>query len=107
MSSPVLHRIDPKAIAQGMPDVVFQCPGCNCGHGVWTSKPNHLGAQWTWNEDMVRPTFSPSLNITWGGGPDDVPRGVCHSFVRDGQIEFLSDCTHSLAGKTVPLPSSP
>ncbi|MGC4033677.1 MAG: hypothetical protein QM754_18485 [Tepidisphaeraceae bacterium] len=27
----------------------------------------------------------------------------CHSFVRDGQIEFLGDCTHELAGKTVPL----
>lgn len=30
-------------------------------------------------------------------------RTVCHSFVRDGQIEFLADCTHGLAGQTVPL----
>lgn len=30
---------------------------------------------------------------------------TCHSFVRDGQIEFLSDCTHALAGKTVSLPA--
>ena len=28
---------------------------------------------------------------------------VCHSFVRDGRIEFLSDCTHELAGQTVEL----
>jgi cytochrome c1 len=28
---------------------------------------------------------------------------VCHSFVRDGQIEFLADCTHGLAGQTAPL----
>jgi hypothetical protein len=28
----------------------------------------------------------------------------CHSFVRAGMIEFLSDCTHELAGKTVPIP---
>lgn len=28
---------------------------------------------------------------------------VCHSFVRDGRIEFLGDCTHELAGKSVAL----
>lgn len=28
---------------------------------------------------------------------------VCHSFVFDGEIRFLGDCTHALAGKTVPL----
>jgi hypothetical protein len=27
----------------------------------------------------------------------------CHSFITDGKIEFLSDCTHSLAGQTVEL----
>jgi hypothetical protein len=32
------------------------------------------------------------------------PSPLCHSFVRDGRIEFLSDCTHSLAGQTVELP---
>ncbi|MCZ4340562.1 hypothetical protein O4H52_03015 [Sphingomonadaceae bacterium G21617-S1] len=35
------------------------------------------------------------------------PPAVCHSFVRNGQIEFLSDCTHALAGQTVPLPPFP
>src|SRR5436309_254590 len=32
-----------------------------------------------------------------------LPGDVCHSFVRDGLIEFLGDCTHPLAGRTVPL----
>jgi hypothetical protein len=27
----------------------------------------------------------------------------CHIFVRDGKIQFLNDCTHELAGKTVPM----
>lgn len=31
----------------------------------------------------------------------------CHSFVRDGKIEFLSDSTHKLAGQTVDLPPLP
>jgi hypothetical protein len=29
---------------------------------------------------------------------------ICHCFIRDGQIQFLLDCTHALAGQTVPLP---
>lgn len=29
---------------------------------------------------------------------------VCHSFVRDGRIQFLADCTHAMAGQTVDLP---
>ena len=28
---------------------------------------------------------------------------VCHSFVREGKIEFLGDCTHALKGQTVDL----
>jgi hypothetical protein len=29
--------------------------------------------------------------------------GICHSFIKDGMIQFLDDCTHALAGQTVPL----
>ncbi|MHC8396108.1 hypothetical protein ACYZT8_21075 [Pseudomonas sp. LB3P93] len=29
---------------------------------------------------------------------------VCHSFVIDGCIQFLGDCTHELASQTVDLP---
>jgi len=109
MTVPVIYRIDPKfAQKPCFPDLVFECPGCKCEHGVWVSKKNTLGAQWTWNEDMVKPTFSPSILISWGGsGHEDVPKRVCHSFVRDGQIQFLGDCTHALAGQTVPLPPQP
>ena len=27
----------------------------------------------------------------------------CHSFVTDGKIRFLNDCTHEMAGETVDL----
>jgi hypothetical protein len=53
---------------------------------------------------MIRPTFEPSILISIGNGPD-APRLVCHSFVREGKIQFLGDCTHELAGQTVPLPT--
>jgi hypothetical protein len=101
MSAPVLHRIASRIAERvNMPDVVFFCPGCKCEHGVWTSKAASNGARWTWNEDMVKPTFSPSLLITF----ETTPKQVCHSFVRDGHIQFLGDSTHALAGQTVALP---
>lgn len=31
----------------------------------------------------------------------------CHSFVTDGVMQFLSDCTHELAGKTAPIAPLP
>jgi hypothetical protein len=36
-------------------------------------------------------------------GPQRRIDKVCHSLIRDGQIQFLTDCTHELAGQTVPL----
>jgi hypothetical protein len=97
-------------------DYLFWCPGCQCAHGVWTTKQNGVGATWSFNGDMDKPTFNPSLLIRFtrditdaehlqimSGVPLNLPKSVCHSFVRDGQIQFLSDCTHHLAGKTVPM----
>lgn len=31
-------------------------------------------------------------------------KNVCHSFIKDGKIQFLGDCTHALANQTVDLP---
>jgi hypothetical protein len=88
---------------------MFWCPGCECYHGVWVGKPNELtGAQWTWNGDKVKPTFNPSILVhgtRFKKGTDETVDAQCHSFVRDGMIEFLSDCAHQLAGQTVPLPT--
>lgn len=55
---------------------------------------------WTWNGDTEKPTVKPSILTSM-----DVPAGrvVCHSFITDGRIQFLPDCTHELAGQTVDL----
>lgn len=87
---------------------MFVCPGCGRDHVVTPA--------WTFNGDLERPTFSPSLLLRGVECPTDEeharlmagekvpPRPlVCHSFIRDGRIEFLGDCTHALAGKTVDL----
>lgn len=81
------------------PDYMFFCPGCNSHQGVWTSKPNRNGAIWSFNGDFDKPTITPSLNSFC-----DAVGYRCHSFIKDGMIQFLSDCTHSLAGQTMELP---
>lgn len=84
-------------------DYLFLCPGCNAVHQVWTETPNDLtGARWMFNGDVQKPTVSPSLLVRWGD--EKRPDHVCHSFIKDGRIQFLGDCTHELAGQTVELP---
>ncbi|NMW24036.1 ammonia monooxygenase [Rhodanobacter denitrificans] len=101
----------------------FDCPGCGEPHVVNVSG-GHPG--WTFNGDFERPTLSPSVLVRTGHycnnppvpgncacdfqqrfpdqDPWDWPCSICHSYVRDGRIEFLPDSTHALAGKTVELP---
>jgi Family of unknown function (DUF6527) len=82
--------------------IAFWCPGCDESHAVITK--GDAPPVWAWNGDVDAPTLSPSICVT--GGPSS-GRTVCHSFVRDGAIQFLGDCTHKLAGRTVPLPDWP
>ncbi len=100
----------------------FLCPGCNELHRV-TITPG----RWTFNGNSESPTFNPSVLVrgrkmtpkgeadhqAWldagcpglgDGRSFDSVETRCHSFVCDGRIQFLSDCTHDLAGKTVDLP---
>ncbi|WP_409346773.1 DUF6527 family protein [Paenibacillus sp. MBLB4367] len=73
----------------------FWCPGCNRAHA--------FDQRWTFNGNVNAPAFSPSLLCSAPYYGDMEPY-VCHSFVTDGRIQFLSDCTHKLAGQTVELP---
>jgi hypothetical protein len=89
--------------------ISFFCPGCDGYHEIAHGVGN--GPRWTWNGDLVKPTFTPSVLVTYPANPnadEDFKewrnQRICHSFVTDGKIQFLSDCTHQLAGKTVDLP---
>jgi Family of unknown function (DUF6527) len=70
------------------------CHGCEEYHVVYDS--------WQFNGDYDSPTFSPSLLVR-GYSEKSQQDYVCHSFVRDGQWEFLGDCSHGKAGQTIPL----
>lgn len=81
------------------------CPGCQQLHAPVFRCPDHGGPATgpTWDGDPRSVPFSmePSLLVN-GGKPSR-----CHSYVRNGQWQFLTDCDHSLAGQTVPLEPLP
>lgn len=102
----------------------FWCPGCDGMHAVGVG--DGPGPRWGYNGNPDRPTFTPSILVSstdftdkgradyeaWyaAGCPKRDVAGfesrptVCHSFVTDGKIQFLGDCTHALAGQSVDIP---
>ena len=69
---------------------VFYCPACKEVHIIDDS--------WGFNQDYVKPTITPSILVTKPNLPDR-----CHSFVTDGKIKYLGDCSHALKNTTVEL----
>ena len=55
---------------------------------------------WSWNGDTENPTLRPSI-LTHGRNENG--DWACHSWVNDGVAQFLDDCTHELAGQSLPL----
>lgn len=55
---------------------------------------------WTWNGSVDSPTLKPSILTRTSDGDKQI---ICHTFVNDGMVQFLSDCTHEFAGQTVAL----
>lgn len=90
--------------------LMFKCPACGETHVVSVGPKSYWNIRWQFNGDYNKPTINPSVLVTV-----DIPADVkiepnirrCHSFIRDGKIQFLSDCTHHLAGQTVELPDFP
>ena len=88
--------------------VAFKCPGCGSMHVINTDATDRPA--WGFNGNYDAPTFTPSI-LAWRDANPDAIDGFeeyrkpyrCHSFVTDGNIQFLGDCTHALAGQTVPL----
>jgi hypothetical protein len=110
VSTKLRHWVNP---SNGEAGYVYWCQGCNQLHQVITEggKPNQ---HWGFNGDLERPTFTPSVLVTYPANPDADEEYKewrterrCHTFITDGQVQFLGDCTHALAGKTEPLPDLP
>lgn len=90
------------------------CPGCEEMH--------ILPDSWNFDGNLDTPTFTPSFRHSflrriftegeWTGewkrdsSGNTIPF-VCHYILTAGQLNFCGDSTHSLAGKSVPLPLLP
>lgn len=100
------------------------CPACKDLH-TFAIDPNKSPC-WTYNNNPERPTFRNSMDVKTGhyvAGQPQLPNCKycnlakedgeesncyhCHSFVTDGKIWFLDDCTHKLKGQTVDLSPIP
>lgn len=82
------------------------CPGCQEMHVFYVGTPTSKGSKWSFDGNLARPTFTPSMNITvgpWENG--EIER--CHYFLSAGRIQFLGDCTHAIKSQTVDLPDLP
>ncbi len=104
--------------------LAFWCPGCQETHRVPVGEGP--GPRWGFNGNHEAPTFTPSLLVRSGHFvPGHAPQDPCwcqpdadgtdwgfackqcHSFITDGRIQFLDDCSHELRGQTVPMPPWP
>lgn len=97
------------AAPNGDEGLTFWCQGCNQAHGIRTKG----GGAWGWNGDAERPVFSPSVLTTWSDHSTSSPtEHRCHTFVgcngaQPGEVIFLGDCTHALAGTVQPFADLP
>ena len=91
--------------------LMFVCPGCaiNDGTGIHILPVNSTTKSPSWDLDgnLESPTLSPSILTHIKPYVNGQPMGVCHSFLRDGVFEFLSDSSHALSGKSAPMGKLP
>jgi hypothetical protein len=97
------------------------CPGCKFRHGVPVKQGPRGQVAWKFNGSLTTPTLEPSIlvfprqrfidkDLPYGTEPGQLLRDEnrettprCHSFVRQGKLQFLDDCEHELAGQTVDM----
>lgn len=112
----------------------FWCVACDSPHMLGVGDVQK-GPRWGWNGDKVKPVFTPSVlsrhdRMSAAGRErnaafykehgrymtrEELPydeHHCCHSFVgcngaQPGQIVYLGDCTHAMAGQVVDLPPYP
>ena len=101
-------------VRPGVPEAAdmykFFCPACKKCHWVAVGRRSLWAPslRWQFNGNFEKPTVDPSLLVTHKMSCNGETKETrCHSFIRDGKIQYLADCTHNLAGQTVEIPDFP
>lgn len=101
MRRPVAKVVDCKWGEYEYKALAFLCPGCNNDMHLLpisgTGKVPNGRPSWDFDGNIESPTLSPSILTQVGS------QFICHSFMRNGYFEYLSDCTHQYAGQTIPM----
>jgi len=95
-SEPELNVLHPILNSDG--SYIFYCPGCEVTHLISTTPKK--GTYHTLTGTLAKPTIRASILVS-GNKKTGIHR--CHAYITEGVIEYLDDCTHSLANKTVSL----
>lgn len=69
------------------------CPACLEMHIL----PDH---GWTFDGNLERPTFQPSFKHESGL---EGARWICHYVLTSGILNYCTDCSHGMAGRSVPM----
>ena len=84
---------------EGVPQPTIFCPACKSLHA--------FDKRWKFNGNYIKPTFIPSMLVHGNEKNLKETNGRyghrCHSFVEDGKIRFLGDCSHDMKNTTVGL----
>ena len=84
------------------------CPACDDLHSVAIDEPYKNGSRWDFDGNVEKPSLSPSVKVTVCRTHDpDFENKICHYFLKNGRFEYLSDCTHKLAGMRIPMVEIP
>jgi hypothetical protein len=84
--------------------LLIKMPGPSglCYLPIWNGFGKRIHPSWEWNGSTEAPTLTPSILTRIDSEHLDSP-SVCHSFVKEGMVQFLDDCTHRFRGQTVSL----
>lgn len=105
MTISIIRSIEDKDVTYDA--LMLWCPGCAmAGSGLLmipVSDTKGKRPQWTWNGSLELPSLSPSIRTrtTMNGS------FICHSFLTNGIWDFLTDSTHPLSGRKVPVEDLP
>lgn len=86
-----------------------------CKYCQWHEFPKRRlpnGAAWNFNGDLVRPSFTPSMNYAANlpemeGYNPEIPSSRCHFILTDGVMNYCGDCSHGGRGTSEPLQPFP